>query len=79
MSTHDLPPGVALYVNDKIRTGPWADISAQVDPLCNGCPGKSSRADPPPCYFCPLWALRLDLAELRLLRALEVGSTSDKA
>lgn len=74
-----LPPAVQIYVNDKIKAGPWAELSAQVDPLCNGCPGFQSQEEPPPCYSCPLWALRLDLAQLRLLRALELGSQSDKA
>lgn len=75
----DLPPAVKLHVSKKIRGINWAEISAQIDPLCNGCPALGSDADPPPCYSCPLWSLRLDLAQLRLLRRLELGSTSDNA
>lgn len=69
-----LPPAVQLHVNDMVRRTDWAAIAAQTDHLCDGCPGRDSDDDPPPCYACPLWALRLDLAQLRLLRRLELGS-----
>lgn len=65
----------------------WDHLFRQMGDPCRGCPADQSRPDaplePPPCYECPFWALRLDLARLELLRRLEGGGSasgrSDKA
>lgn len=68
----DLPPAVQLHMSDYVR-------SAVLGNPCAGCPAEHAIADagpddsPPCCYSCPLWGLRVDLAQLRLLRRLELG------
>ena len=64
----------------------WEQLLGILGDPCLGCPADLQRADSPteqpPCYECPFWDLRLDLARLELLRRLEGGSapgTSDKA
>lgn len=65
----------------------WDKLLRTIGDPCKGCPADLHRADnpneQPPCYECPFWALRLDLARLELLRRLEGGGsapgTSDKA
>lgn len=80
-----IPPDVQLHISATIRGTDWDAIAAKTGDLCAGCPAQGSTDDPdpeavPPCYQCPLWAYRLDLTQLRLLRRLELGrSTSDKA
>lgn len=76
----DLPPLIQLHVSDIIRSTDWDAVALQLGDLCAGCPGLQSEAAEPPCYNCPLWGIRLDLSQLRLLRRLELGdSSSDKA
>ena len=75
----DLPPAVQLHIIAYVRS---ADIDGAATILgnpCTGCPAEhdiaNARPDdsPPCCYSCPLWGLRVDLAQLRLLRRLELG------
>lgn len=73
---HDLPPAIRLHVSDTIRRTNWDLIADQIGDLCTGCPGLQADENDLPCYDCPLWGLRLDLAQLRLLRRLELGADS---
>lgn len=54
----DLPPAVQLHISDYVRNA-----------IADAGPDDS----PPCCYSCPLWGLRVDLAQLRLMRRLELG------
>lgn len=76
----ELPPAIQLHVSEIIRQTDWDAVALQIGDLCAGCPGLQSEDAEPPCYECPLWGLRLDLSQLRLLRRLELGEvSSDKA
>ena len=75
----DLPPAVQLHIIAYVRS---ADIDGAANILgnpCTGCPAEHTIANaqpddsPPCCYSCPLWGLRVDLAQLRLMRRLELG------
>lgn len=78
-----LPPVVEIYVTDALRTLHLNPLGTQLRDICDHCPGKQparSLADDAPCYSCPLWGLRLDVAALRLRQRLEDGGiSSDKA
>lgn len=73
-----LPPAVQLHVSEYIQATDLDGIAAQVGNPCRGCPAEhdieqAGLDDVPVCYSCPLWSLRCDLAQLRLLRRLECG------
>lgn len=72
----DLPPAVQLHVHNVLMRTDWAHIAETAGDVCKGCPadGADIPPDDSPCYSCPLWSWRLDLAQLRLLRRLEDGS-----
>ena len=75
----DLPPAVQLHISDYVRSADIDGAAAILGNPCAGCPAEHAIADagpddsPPCCYSCPLWGLRVDLAQLRLLRRLELG------
>ena len=75
----DLPPAVKLHIIAYVRS---ADIDGAANILgnpCAGCPAEHDIANtrpydsPPCCYSCPLWGLRVDVAQLRLRRRRERG------
>ena len=75
----DLPPAVQLHISDYVRSADIDGAAAILGNPCAGCPAENAIRDagpddsPPCCYSCPLWGLRVDLAQLRLLRRLELG------
>lgn len=78
------PKVVEDHIQRVIKGTDWDAMAAILGQPCKGCPAKADPADDaaPACYSCPIWGLLLDLAQLRLLRRLEDGSSSgvsDKA
>ena len=65
--------------SDYVRSADIDGAAAILGNPCAGCPAENAIANagpddsPPCCYSCPLWGLRVDLAQLRLLRRLELG------
>lgn len=78
MARKKQPRDVQQHVRAVITSTDWEAIAAQLGQPCKGCPAKAAPSDEaaPACYSCPIWGLLLDLAQLRLLRRLEDGSTS---
>lgn len=75
----NLPIGVQIHIRDYVIHTDIDDVAAHLGNPCAGCPAENAIKDaepddsPPCCYSCPLWGLRVDLAQLRLLRRLELG------
>ena len=77
----NLPIGVQIHIRDYIISTDIDDVAAHLGNPCTGCPEDGAINNPdddaiPVCYSCPLWGLRVDLAQLRLLRRLELGGIS---
>lgn len=70
----NLPSNVQDHIDAYLRTHNLDDVARIIDNPCGGCPseGAITAAEPldivPPCYNCPLWALQVDIAQLRLRR-----------
>lgn len=75
----ELPRPIAEHVDDFIRRTNWPKVAADIGDPCEGCPGRGwvdthpDDREHPPCFSCPLWALKLDLTELTLRRHLDLG------
>lgn len=84
MARKKQPKDVQKHILRVLKDTDWDAMAAILGQPCKGCPAKADPADDaaPACYSCPIWGLLLDLAQLRLLRRLEDGSSSgvsDKA
>lgn len=74
-----LPRDIQRYIDARIAATDWDALAHQIGDLCAGCPWRTKSHDidaPEPCLQCPLWGLRVDLAQLRLLRRLDRGRRS---
>lgn len=79
MRRYKLPKDVQQHIKQYIESHNLDTLAKSMADTCDGCPGNQTW--PEPCGDCPLWALRCDLALLRLLRRIEGNNSgeSDKA
>lgn len=72
-------PEIEKHVQEFIERTNWPDIKTEIGDPCVGCPGfkwdttHPEERDQPPCFQCPLWSLRVDLALLDLRRKMGLG------
>lgn len=76
----DLPKEIQTHVDAYIQRTDWQQVTEQIGNPCAGCPGRCwvdthpEDRHTPPCFSCPLWALKCDLALLALRRRLDRGN-----